>query len=319
MKTFLKHLPLLVAFACAPVLAAWPDDRPIEMIVGFVPGGATDGMARTLARFAEKRLGAKAKIIVVNKPGSGGEMAVAQLANAKPDGYTIGMINAPGFMFLPMYRKAAYQPSQIRLIARLVDDPALMLVKRGGSAPATLPALLQALKQSATPVSVGHAGEGTTGHLAMLQLEKATGVRINPIPYKGGADAKLALMGGHIDYAMVTMSEAAELKQTGSPLIAVAQRSRVRGPSGIPTAAEAGHPMRIASERGIGGPKALPDDITNRLQAAIAEVLKDPAFLEAAKGSATTLAFLPGEEWERSLNDSRSALQELVPFMTSTK
>ena len=107
MKSFLKRLPLLLAFASAPVFAVWPDDRPIEMIVGFVPGGATDAMARTLARFVEKRLGANAKIIVVNKPGSGGEMAVAQLASAKPDGYTIGMINAPGFMFLPMYRKAA--------------------------------------------------------------------------------------------------------------------------------------------------------------------------------------------------------------------
>jgi tripartite-type tricarboxylate transporter receptor subunit TctC len=319
MNSLLKRLPLLFALASAPAFAAWPDDRPIEMIVGFVPGGATDSMARTLARFVEKRLGANAKIIVVNKPGSGGEMAVAQLANAKSDGYTIGMINAPGFMFLPMYRKAAYQPSQIRLISRLVDDPALMLTKRGGSVPSSLPALLQAFKKSSTPISVGHAGEGTTGHLAMLQLEKATGARINSIPYKGGAEAKLALMGGHIDYVMVTMSEAAELEQAGSTLVAVAQWSRARGPSGIPTASESGHPMLIASERGIGGPKALPEEIAIRLQAAIGEVLNDPAFIEAAKGNATTLAFLPGDEWGRSLNECRSTLQELVPLMTSTR
>jgi tripartite-type tricarboxylate transporter receptor subunit TctC len=316
MKTILIRLSLVVLALGSPAaMAAWPDDRPIELVVGFAPGGGTDTMARILARFAEKRLSPNAKIVVVNKPGAGGELAAAYVAQAKPDGYTVGMVNVPGFIFLPMYRKTSYQPAQIRLIARLVDDPALMIAKQGGAAPQTLAAMVQALKKTPGAFSVGHPGEGTTGHLATLQLEKAAGVQINSVPYKGVADAKLALMGGHVDYVILTTGEALDVGQPGSKFVGVAQWSREGDAKGVQRTHDAGFEVQMSSERGIGGPRALPDDIVRRLQDVIAQTLKDPAFLDAAKSDAPVLAFLPGDEWERRLNQSRQALQELVPLM----
>src|SRR5258706_994705 len=94
-------------------------------------------------------------------------------------------VNVPGFIFLPMYRKTSYQPAELRLIARLVDDPALMIAKQGGAVPQSLAAMVQALKKTPNAFSVGHAGEGTTGHLGLLQLQKSAGVQINSIPFNG--------------------------------------------------------------------------------------------------------------------------------------
>src|SRR5690348_1239185 len=85
-----------ISFAAVqPAMAGWPDDRTIEVVVGFAPGGGTDLLARKLMPFVQKRLGGKAQLIVVNKPGAAGEIANAYVAHAKPDGYTIGIVNVP--------------------------------------------------------------------------------------------------------------------------------------------------------------------------------------------------------------------------------
>ncbi len=111
--------------AMAPVAAkaetaAWPS-RPIEMIVAYAPGGGTDLVARLLARHLEKELGAT--IVVQNKPGAGGAIGFAELARAAPDGYTIGFINTPNLLTIPIERKTAFTWKSYDLIGNLVDDP----------------------------------------------------------------------------------------------------------------------------------------------------------------------------------------------------
>src|SRR5437660_7709370 len=126
-----KILALLAAFtvaACGPALAAWPDDKPIEVIIGFAPGGGTDVMARKLLPFVEKRLDGKARFVVLNKPGAGGEIAFTSIARAAPDGYAMGTVNVPGYNFLPMTRKTQYGLDEIRLVARVVEDPGVIVV-----------------------------------------------------------------------------------------------------------------------------------------------------------------------------------------------
>lgn len=303
-------------FAVNPLAhAAWPDDRPIELVVGFAPGGGTDTIARALARFMGKRLGPQARIVVVNKPGAGGEVAAAFVANAKPDGYTIGTINEPGFTFIPMTKKTAYQPAQLRMIGRLVDDPALIVASSESTAPRTLPEIIAALKAKPRSLSFGHSGDGTTGHLASLELDRLAGTQSVMVPFKGAGEAKLALMGGHIDYLIITTGEAVETQQKGSRMRAVSLFAE-RGIEGGPrTAREDGYDVRFSSERGIGAPRALPDDIAARLEQAIGDTLKDPAFIEAAKADAPVLAFMPGAQWQQHLDRSVEVLKPLVPLM----
>src|SRR5262245_56278634 len=85
--------------ACGSAWAAWPEDKAIEVVIGFAPGGGTDVMARKLLPFVEQRLGGKAKFVVLNKPGAGGEIAFASIARAAPDAYAMGVVNVPGYNF----------------------------------------------------------------------------------------------------------------------------------------------------------------------------------------------------------------------------
>src|ERR1041384_2161001 len=115
--------------ACGSAWAAWPEDKTIEGVIGFAPGGGADVMARKLLPFVEQRLGGKAKFVVLNKPGAGGEIAFAAIARAAPDAYSMGVVNVPGYNFLPMTRKTQYSMDEIRLVARVVDDPSIMVVR----------------------------------------------------------------------------------------------------------------------------------------------------------------------------------------------
>ncbi|WP_312996004.1 tripartite tricarboxylate transporter substrate binding protein [Achromobacter animicus] len=298
-----------LALTASVAQAAWPDDRPIELVVGFAPGGGTDVMARLVAQHMEKRLGDKTRIIVINKPGAGGEIAVRYVAAAKPDGYTLGMINAPGFVYLPVSKGAKYKPEDIRLIARLVDDPLLFIKRRGSKAPDDLPALVTKLKQSPESLSFGHSGDGTTGHLALMDMERSQSVRGTSVPFKGGGDIRLGILGDHIDYGLITVSEVPELVDPKGPFEAIAIASDKRH-NAIPTAAESGVALRYSSERGMGGPATLPDAIRDKLEQALQDTLKDPAFLAASGRDAAVLAFQPGEEWRASLARQTQAFQQ---------
>src|SRR4051794_10038905 len=128
-----KIVALLAALTLSPfgsALAAWPEDKPIEVVIGFAPGGGTDVMARKLLPFVEKRLDGRARFVVLNKPGAGGELAFTSIARAGPDAYPMGVVSVPRYNFLPLTRKTQYSPDEIRLVARVVEDRGVIVVAR---------------------------------------------------------------------------------------------------------------------------------------------------------------------------------------------
>lgn len=307
----------LIAALAQPAVAAWPDDKPIEIVVGFAAGGGTDLMARKLAPYIQRRLGGKAQFIVNNKPGAAGEIANAHLARAQPDGYTIGIVNVPGFLFLPMTKKTQYAPEDVRLVARVVDDPTVLVVK-ADSRFTGLPAVVEALKAKPSSISFGHNGTGTNGDLALQLLTNATNAQPNEIPFKGTAAQKTDLLGGHVDVAVVSAGEVPELHggKTGQMKV-LAQFSPKRSAAlpNVPTAHEIGIPVVMSSERGFAVPKGVPDDIVRKLEAAIAEAVRDPEFAASAPGDAPVLAYLPGAQWKESLAQNVKALRALADKM----
>lgn len=302
---------LTIAVAAAsPAWAAWPDDRPIELVVGFAAGGGTDLLARKLTPFLQKRLGEKAQFVVVNKPGAAGEIANAHVAQAKPDGYTIGIVNVPAFLYLPMVKKSQYKVEDFRLIARLVDDPTV-LVTRADSKFNNLSDVVGELKRKPGSVSFGHNGTGSNGDLALVALSSAAGVQVNPIPYKGTSAQKTDLLGGHLDVAVISAGEVAELHggKTGQ-LKSVAQFSEKRSPAlpQVPTASELKFDVLMSSERGMAAPAKVAPEIVKRLQDAVEQTLRDPEFIAAAGGDTPVLAYLSGDQWQRSLQQNSKAL-----------
>lgn len=293
--------------------AAWPNDKPIELIVGFSPGGGTDVMARLIARFAEKRL-PDAKFVVVNKPGAGGTIAFSEIARAAPDGYTIGMVNVPGFNFLPLYKPTHYKPEDLRLIARVVADPIVIYAKRDSDVPKSLPEIVEALKKNPESLSFGHSGDGTVGHIGLMQMEQLAGFEASAIPFKGGSDARSTLIGGHMSYALLTTGEVPDAANADSPFMAVAQLSQSRSERfpAVPTAREESIDVSIASERGFAAPKDLSPEIAKRLEGLFQDILKDPEFLAAATADAPVLSFKPGDEWATQLKKDTEALRPLA-------
>ena len=240
-----KFLALVAAFGVAvsgPALAAWPEDKPVEVIIGFAPGGGTDVMARKLMPFVEKRLDGNAKFVVLNRPGAGGEIAFAAIARGAPDGYMMGAVNVPSYNFLPMTRKTQYSMDEIRLVARVVDDPGVMVV-RADSKFTNLGDVLAELRSKPGSVTFGHNGGATNGHLAIRTLATAAKVEPNEISYRGTGAQRTDLLGGHLEVGMVSLSEVPELHGTNKgALRAIAVLSKKRSPSlpDVPTAEEAG-------------------------------------------------------------------------------
>jgi tripartite-type tricarboxylate transporter receptor subunit TctC len=303
-----------LSLASAGAFAAWPNDKTIEVVVGFAPGGGTDLMARKLLPFVQKRLGGNVQFIVVNKPGASGDIANGYVAKAKPDGYTLAVVNVPGFLYLPMSRKTQYQASGFQLIARVVDDPTVLIARSDGTLK-SLQTVVAVSKQRPGAVSVGHNGDGTNGDLAIQMLESAVRIQLNPVAYKGTGPQKIDVLGGSLQLGTVSAGEIPELHKGGTAkVIAVAQFTAKRSAAlpNVPTAAEAGYKVLMSSERGFGAPHGTDAAIVARLDKAIAESLKDPAFIANASADAPVLSYLSGPQWQKSLEQNAQLLKQIA-------
>src|SRR3954465_7194230 len=319
-----KIVALVAAFtfaACGSAWAAWPEDKPIEVVVGFAPGGGTDVMACKLLPFVERALGGKAKFVVLNKPGAGGEIAFVSIARAVPDAYAIGVVNVPGYNFLPMTRKTQYSTDDIRLVARVVEDPGVIVVN-AESRFANLSGVVAALRSKPGSVTFGHNGAGTNGHLAIRMLAAAAKVQPNEISYRGTAAQRTDLLGGHLEVGMVSLSELPELHGTNKgALRAIAMMSKQRSLSlpGVPTAEESGVALVSTAERGFAVPKGTPDEVVKKLEAAIAEGVRDPDYIKSSPGDEPVLAFMRGAEWQKRLDDMSQALRPLAEELKASE
>ena len=162
-QSLLARLALGALGALASASAwSWPD-KPVEIVVGFAPGGGTDITARTLATFLGKALGGT--VLVVNKPGASGAIGLAYVARAPADGYTLGMTNMPGLLTLPIERDAGFKSGDFTYIANLVRDPSAFSVTVD-SPYKSVADLIAAAKQTPGAISYGSTGVGTDDHLA---------------------------------------------------------------------------------------------------------------------------------------------------------
>lgn len=305
---------LITSASAFPAFAAWPDDKPIELSVGFAAGGGTDLLARKLAPFIQRRLGKGAQIVVINKPGASGELSNAYVAKSKPDGYTLGVVNSPAFQYLPLTRKTQYQLDDFQLIARVVDDPTVLVAKEDSKVD-SLKTVIGISKQTPGVLSVGHNGEGSNGDLVLQSLRRVTGIELNSIPYKGTGVQKTDVLGGHVALGTMSAAEVPEIHKGGKgPLKAIVQFTPKRSDAlpDVPTAIESGVNILMSSERGIAVPKGTDPAIVKKLEQAVSESLRDPEFLATAASDAPVIAFMPGALWSKSLAKNAAALQQLV-------
>ena len=305
MKTFLRSTLCAAILALPGICGAQYPDRVINLIVAYSPGGGTDLIARAIAPFVEKYLGGGAKIAVVNRAGAGGEIGFAALANSAPDGYTIGFVNTPPLLTIPIERQAQFSWQRFDYLGNIIDDPCNFSVHADTDIK-DLKQLAAFAKANPGAVTVGTTGIGSDDHLAMLMFGRAAGVQLRHIPFKGSADVRAAIAGKQITVAAINIGEALQYQKGGTPLRNLVQMSPARtnlAPD-LPTAREQGYDIELSSLRGMVGPKGLPPEIRERLTRAIERSVTDPEFQAKAVQFFSPLRYLPPAQYEALVREA---------------
>lgn len=305
----------VVAAAPGVALAAYPE-QPIKMIVSYAPGGGSDVIARLTAQYMAKYLGNNASIVVVNRPGAGGGIGFGELARAPADGYTIGMINTPNVLTIPIERKSTFHWEQYDLLGNVVDDPDNISV-RADSEFKTLKDLIAYAKAHPGEVSYGTTGVGSDDHLAALQLEKATGIKMNHVPFKGAAEVLNAVIGKQITVAVMNIGEALAAVKGGNALRQLGQMSVARSTvaPNVPTFREQGYDIVMASLRGFAAPKGLPAPVREQLVGALKKTAADPEFQAKAGSYFAPLRYLEPQAYSAELKETEAGFKQLWQVM----
>jgi tripartite-type tricarboxylate transporter receptor subunit TctC len=316
----MKYLPTLLcrllpgamlATAALAAHAAYPE-QPIRMIVAYAAGGGTDLTARLIAPYIGKYLGNNASIVVMNRPGAGGGIGFAELANAQPDGYTIGFINTPNVLTIPIERKANYHWSAYDLLGNVIDDPGNFSV-HNDTPVKNLAELVTYAKANPGKVSYGTTGIGSDDHLAAMMFERAAGVKLTHVPFKGASEVHQGVVGKQIYMASMNIGEALQYEKGGSPMRNLGQMSSTRttlAPN-VPTFKEQGFDIVMASLRGIAAPKGLPPAVREQLVKAVEKAAADPEFQAKAQASFAPLRYLPPAKYEAELKESEAGFRQL--------
>lgn len=315
MKT-LKSISLLLFLATiitfsgtGQASAAWPDEKPITMIVAYSPGGSTDVAARLAAVYIEKYLGQS--VVVLNKPGAGGEVGFTALAEAEADGYTVGFINTPNVLTIPMQRKTRYSLDSFIPVAQLMDDPDSLYVPKD-SPFNTLKDLIEYAKENPKKVKYGTSGIGSDDHIAGELLSGKANIKLKHIPFAGASANRTALLGNHVTVGVFNISEGKEYVTTGQVKILgqmAAERTELF--PDVPTLKEQGYDLVMASTRGIGMPAGTPEDIVKRFAEATEKAINDPEFQKKCAESNLPLRYLGPQEYLTSLKANQTQFKTL--------
>ena len=309
--TALAGAMILVAGAA---MAEYPE-KPIEVVVGFSAGGGTDVMARTAAPFIEKYLGQGASLVVKNIPGASGQIGITEVANAEPDGYTIGTFNLPGMMARTIDREADYDRDSFSYLANVVNDPNVIVTSKSSGLD-TLDKLLADAKENPGAVTVAMSSLGGDDHFALIKLQNLTETEYTIVPFKGSAPARTALLGGHVAMGILNISEVAEFQEELN-VLGVATTERSDFAPDLPTFSEQGLELVNGSMRGFVAPAGLPEDVENKLLDAFTKLADDPEFLQAMAATANPVEVVTGDDFKAltgGLYDLAADVWEKTPW-----
>lgn len=259
---------------------AWPN-KPLRLIVPFVPGGVTDTSGRVIAEFLGKRLGQQ--VVVDNKPGASGNIGSQLAAASAPDGYTL-LLGFDGTLVINphVFPKIPFDTQKDFLTVGKIGDAVLILVANPGVKANTLQEVLALSRREQGGLPYGTSGIGGTPHIAGELLKQRTGAQLTHVPYKGGGQAITDVIGGAIPLVYTAVAGAQAHVKSGR-LKAIAVSSPVRSPAlpEVPTFIESGvADFAVSSWVGLLAPARTPTAIIQRLNSELNAVLADPALRE---------------------------------------
>lgn len=273
-----RALVATLAMAAIAAYAAYPE-RPITIVVPYTPGGAADAMARVLAAKLGPKLGTS--VVVDNRAGASGTIGAAYAAKAAPNGYTV-LYDATPYAINPhLFPRMPYAADALQPMSLVLTMPN-MLITKADSRYKTVADLVAAAKANPGKINFASGGSGTVQRLAAELFRQKLGLDMVHVPYKSGGPAITDVMAGQVDFMFATVAASYPLVSSGklSALVATSPQRSPRLPD-VPTVAETVVPGYEASEwNGMLLPAKTPKDVTEKLQKALAEVLKDEEVLQ---------------------------------------
>lgn len=266
LATCLALLPL------ASWASEWPN-RPITIVVPAAAGGTTDIAARVLADKMGQSLGTS--IIVENKGGGGGSIGTAQVARAKPDGYTLLMGNiGPVAINFSLYKQLSYKPTDLRGITNVISVPNILVVHQ--DSPVRDVKALVALAKT-RQLNVSTSGVGQSPHMSSEMFRQKADLDVTLVPFPGAAPAVTALLGQQVDYMIDNLpSSMPHIKSGKFRALAITSAQRSSQLPDVPTMTEAGVPMQVTAWFGLLAPAGTPDAIVNKVQQAASQAMQSP-------------------------------------------
>ena len=287
-------LALGTGSACAQSYPA----KPIRMLIGFAPGGSTDIVGRVVGQKLGEILGTP--IVIENRPGAGGTIAMQVGAKAAPDGYTLILGHLGTLAVNPaMTRKLPYDPVRdFAALSLIANVPAMMAVHPALPAK-SVKELIALAKARPGQLNYGSSGPGGTPHLAVEYFKMAAGVDIVQVPYKGAGPMTIDLVGGQISMTITGLPPLLPHVKSGRlRALAVTTAKRLPSMPDVPTIAEAAVPgYEMTTWYGLLVPAATPKDIISKLHGAIVQTVKQPEVAERLSGEGADPAFNTPEQF----------------------
>ena len=317
MKTSTRCLSL-VAFVCLTLAAlllpvesqAQFPDRAITMYCAFAPGGSMDLATRAISGAAEKILGKP--VMVENKGGGGGTVALALLANAKPDGYTLCGVPNTGIIRAPQFQKVTYKPlkSFTPLVAYAI--PYNGIVTKTDAPWKTFKELVDYAKKNPNKIKYGTSGLGTGQHLAMEYLAMKLGIKWDHVPFPGGAQVVTALLGGHVQVISQTTEWKEQALAGKFRLLVVPTPQRLKAFPQVPTLMEKGYDFAVRSNLAFMGPAGMPAEAVEKLDQALGEAMKSKVFLDVMDKFDMPPAYMGHKELTQFVQKDHRETGELI-------
>jgi tripartite-type tricarboxylate transporter receptor subunit TctC len=272
-----------LAFVCAAAAAADFPSKPVRLIVGFPPGGATDLVARAIQ--PRMSAGFAQQLVIDNRPGANGIIAGELTARADPDGHTILFGHIGVLVISPAIQKVPFDPLRDFAPVGLAVSLQNILITHPTLAVHSLKEFIALAKAKPGQINYASSGIGSPGHLAAVLLDSMAKIQLNHIPYKGGGPAITDLLGGHVPAFFAVISTGVPHVQAGKVRgIAVTGRRRVDAVPDVPTIAEAGVPGYAATNwYGLLAPAKTPAAVIERINRELTAALKSPDVAEGLK------------------------------------
>lgn len=280
-------LGTLAAIGSVAAQGAYPS-QPVRMIVGFPPGGSTDGLARIVANDMSQQM--PQRVMIENKPGAGANIAAEYVANSPNDGYTLLFTHVATHGIAPaVYSSIPYDPIKDFTAVSLLATSPLMLLCSSKVPVSNMAELLSWAKKAGRPLTIGYPGNGTSGHLSSALLAQKSGMNLTLIPYRGGAPATQDLLGGQIDLLFDPLNSAIQLSRSGhAKALGVTSPERNPAVPDIPVLAETMPGFSVLTWFGIVAPAGTSSAVIDTLAVESARAVNSPEVKKQLLGMGMT-------------------------------